>query len=60
MVMAVERNNQARQIIYSQDLNQNFTNNGQKRRKKQSINIRDEFHFSEIHGSMNATGPVQS
>ena len=27
---------------------------------KQSVNIRDEFHFSEIRGSMNATGPVQS
>ena len=27
---------------------------------KESVNIRDEFHFSEVHGSMNATGPVQS
>ena len=25
---------------------------------KQSVNIRDEFHFSEVNGSMNATGPV--
>ena len=28
--------------------------------QNQSVNIRDEFHFSEVHGSMNATGPVQS
>ena len=28
--------------------------------QKQSVNIRDEFHFSEVYGSMNATGPVQS
>ena len=28
--------------------------------KKQSINIRDKFNFSEVHKSMNATGPVQS
>ena len=28
--------------------------------EKQSVNIKDEFHFSEVHGSMNATGPVQS
>ena len=27
---------------------------------KQSVNIRDEFHFSEVHGNMNAMGPVQS
>ena len=58
---AFERNNQTRQIItflraYLQDLNQNSTNNEQ----KHSVNIRDEFHFSEVHGSMNATGPVQS
>ena len=25
-----------------------------------SVNIRDEFHFSDIHRSMNAMGPVQS
>ena len=25
----------------------------------QSVNIRDEFHFSEVNGSMNVTGPVQ-
>ena len=24
-----------------------------------SVNIRDEFHFSEVHGSMNATGQMQ-
>ena len=24
------------------------------------VNIRDEFHFSEVHGSMNAKGPVES
>ena len=24
------------------------------------VNVRDEFHFSEVHRSMNATGPVQS
>ena len=27
---------------------------------QQSMNIRDEFHFSEVHGSMNATAHVQS
>ena len=27
---------------------------------KHSVNIRDEFHFSEVHGNMNATGAVQS
>ena len=27
---------------------------------KQSINIRDELHFSVIHRRMNAMGPVQS
>ena len=27
---------------------------------KQSIDIRDEFHFSVVHRSMNAMGPVQS
>ena len=27
---------------------------------KQSVNIRDEFHISEVHGSKNATGSVQS
>ena len=25
-----------------------------------SVNIRDEFHFSDIHQSMNAMGPMQS
>ena len=28
--------------------------------QKQSIDIRDEFHFSVVHRSMNAVGPVQS
>ena len=27
---------------------------------KKSLNIKDEFHFSAVHGSMNAAGPVQS
>ena len=27
---------------------------------KQNVNITDEFHFSEVHGSMEVTGPVQS
>ena len=59
IVTAVERNNQTRRIItffaaYLQDLNQNSTNN------EQSENIRDEFNFSEVHGSMNAAGPMQS
>ena len=26
---------------------------------KQSVNIRDEFHFSEVHRSMNATVPCK-
>ena len=66
ILMAVERNNQTHLIYsfffaaYLQDLKQNSTNNEQKRCKKQSVNIRDEFHFSEVNGSMNATGPVQS
>ena len=25
-----------------------------------AINLRNEFHFSEVHGSMNATGHLQS
>ena len=24
------------------------------------VHLRNRFHFSEVHGSMNATGPVQS
>ena len=32
----------------------------QLRKTEQSINIIDEFHFSEVHVSMNATGPTQS
>ena len=61
---AVERNNQTRRIVtffaaYLQELDQNFTNNEQKR-YKQSINIRDGFHFSAVYGSVNATVPVQS
>ena len=36
----------------------NFTNNEQKRYRI-SVNIRDEFHFSTIHWSMNAMSPVQ-
>ena len=28
--------------------------------KKQSINIRDQFHFSVVHQRMNVMGPVQS
>ena len=27
---------------------------------KNDVKIRDEFHFSEVHESINATGPVQS
>ena len=27
---------------------------------KQSIYLRNKFYFSEVHGSMNATGHVQS
>ena len=28
--------------------------------QKQSINIRDEFHFSVVHRNMNAMSPLQS
>ena len=57
---AVERINQTRWIItffaaYLQDLNQNCINNEQ----KQSINIRDNFHFPEVHGCVNVTGPCK-
>ena len=43
-----------------QDLKQNSTNNEQKVCKKQSVNIKDEFYFSAVHGSMTATGHMQS
>ena len=61
----VERNNQKRRIInFLRHLfarfKTKFHNSEQERCKKQSVNIRDEFHFSEVHGSMHATGPVQS
>ena len=36
-----------------QDLHQNFTDNEQKQCKNQSVNIRDEFHFSGLHQNMN-------
>ena len=57
MVTAVERNNQTRRIItFLCRLYARF----KQKRYKNCVNIRDEFHFSEVNGSMNATGPVQS
>ena len=29
-------------------------------KKKTSVHLRNKFHFSEVHGSMNAMGHVQS
>ena len=64
MVTAVERNNQTCRVItflrhlqYLQDLNKNFTNNEEKRFKNKVLIYEMNFIFSEVHGSMNATGP---
>ena len=52
MVTAVEHDNQTRQFITSQIMIKNDI--------KMKFKIWDDFHFSDIHQSMNTMGPVQS
>ena len=45
------------------DLHQNFTKNDKKKKKRmdiQSVNLKDEFRFSDIYRSMNAMFHTQS
>ena len=66
METAVERiNNQTRRFITFRRrlFYKIYIKTSQIRNKnsvKQSVNIRDEIHFSDIRRSMNAMGPVQS
>ena len=67
MGTAVERINQTRQFItflrlsiYKLYIKTSQMMDKKDVKKKQSVNIRDEFHFSDIHRNMNAMGIVQS